>query len=271
MARKAAPKTEGRTPRQAKTPGPDATQATDVPRRGRKPKQREEQPSELALADLFLPDGVEPGSEVSTETDSAQSTAMPLVEHDGEPTAASELATVAADDAVDVTPDAAPTKARRGRRLKAQLETGSAAAPITDAGMPMMDAPPEEMKSVVDAEQPSDRRADGAADDGADAPPAKPRRGRARKPESTLRSPITQPEQRNDGPMAHLPADDRADAEAEAPATVVSAVRWNPATDTATFDWLAIEQVAAAEGPNQDMAKLLLAARAEGANSRWPF
>jgi len=199
---------------------------------------------------------------------------MSSVEHDDEPKAEFELATVTADDAVDVTPDAAPAKARRGRRPKAQPETGSAAAPITDAGMPMMDAPPEEMKSVVDAEQPSDRRADGAADDGADAPPAKPRRGRARKPEPTLRSPTTQPEQRNDGPMAHLPADDRADAEAEAPATVGSAVRWNPATDTATFDWLAIEQVAAAEGPNQDMAKLLLAARAEGqihagASSYW--
>jgi hypothetical protein len=33
---------------------------------------------------------------------------------------------------------------------------------------------------------------------------------------------------------------------------------------------LVIEQVAASDGPNQAMAKLLLAARAEGANSRWP-
>jgi len=37
------------------------------------------------------------------------------------------------------------------------------------------------------------------------------------------------------------------------------------------FDWPAIERVAAQGGPNQAMAKLLVAARAEGAQSRWPF
>jgi len=37
------------------------------------------------------------------------------------------------------------------------------------------------------------------------------------------------------------------------------------------FDWPAIEQVAAQDGPNQGMAKLLVAARAEGGQSRWPF
>jgi len=37
------------------------------------------------------------------------------------------------------------------------------------------------------------------------------------------------------------------------------------------FDWSAIERTAAQEGPNQGMAKLLVAARAEGANSRWPL
>ncbi|MGI4952353.1 MAG: hypothetical protein ACRYGM_11140 [Janthinobacterium lividum] len=53
--------------------------------------------------------------------------------------------------------------------------------------------------------------------------------------------------------------------------TKPSAVRWDVETGTATFDWPAIEQVAGTPGPNQAMAKLLLAARAEGANSRWPF
>lgn len=50
-----------------------------------------------------------------------------------------------------------------------------------------------------------------------------------------------------------------------------AAVRWDAATGLATFDWPSIEQVATMNGPNQGMAKLLLAARAEGANSRWPF
>ena len=40
---------------------------------------------------------------------------------------------------------------------------------------------------------------------------------------------------------------------------------------TASFDWPAIEAVAAVSGANQAMAKLLLAARSEGTNSRWPF
>ncbi len=55
------------------------------------------------------------------------------------------------------------------------------------------------------------------------------------------------------------------------PIATPSAARWDANTGTATFDWPAIEQVAAASGPNQGMAQLLLAARAEGANSRWPF
>lgn len=50
-----------------------------------------------------------------------------------------------------------------------------------------------------------------------------------------------------------------------------SAAQWDQATGTAQFDWPAIERTASQEGPNQAMAKLLIAARAEGANSRWPF
>ena len=49
------------------------------------------------------------------------------------------------------------------------------------------------------------------------------------------------------------------------------AAHWDRATDTVRFDWAAIEQTASQEGPNQAMAKLLVAARAEGANSRWPL
>jgi len=49
------------------------------------------------------------------------------------------------------------------------------------------------------------------------------------------------------------------------------AARWDQATDTVQFDWPSIEQTAAQDGPNQVMAKLLVAARAEGGNSRWPL
>ena len=49
------------------------------------------------------------------------------------------------------------------------------------------------------------------------------------------------------------------------------AAHWDRAADTVWFEWAAIEQTAAQDGPNQAMAKLLVAARAEGANSRWPL
>ncbi len=49
------------------------------------------------------------------------------------------------------------------------------------------------------------------------------------------------------------------------------AAQWDQATDTVRFDWPAIERTASQDGPNQGMAKLLIAARAEGANSRWPL
>ena len=49
------------------------------------------------------------------------------------------------------------------------------------------------------------------------------------------------------------------------------AARWDSAADTVQFDWPEIEQTASRPGPNQVMAKLLVAARAEGATSRWPF
>ena len=49
------------------------------------------------------------------------------------------------------------------------------------------------------------------------------------------------------------------------------AARWDRTADTVEFDWPAIERTAAQDGPNQVMAKLLVAARAEGADSRWPL
>jgi len=49
------------------------------------------------------------------------------------------------------------------------------------------------------------------------------------------------------------------------------AAHWDRATDTVRFDWAEIEHTASQDGPNQVMAKLLVAACAEGANSRWPL
>jgi len=57
--------------------------------------------------------------------------------------------------------------------------------------------------------------------------------------------------------------------DATAPAT--PAARWDRASDTVSFDWPAIERTAAQQGANQAMARLLIAARAEGAHSRWPL
>ncbi len=74
----------------------------------------------------------------------------------------------------------------------------------------------------------------------------------------------TAPAMPGDGAQPPLPGLD-----ALAPAQ--PAAHWNRAMGTVRFDWPAIERTAAQEGPNQGMAKLLVAARAEGANSRWPL
>ena len=70
-----------------------------------------------------------------------------------------------------------------------------------------------------------------------------------------------------------LPASDAASPGPgqDAAAAAQPAAHWDRATDTVRFEWAAIEQTAAQDGPNQAMAKLLVAARAEGANSRWPL
>ena len=75
------------------------------------------------------------------------------------------------------------------------------------------------------------------------------------------------------GPEAtgETPTEYRAAAEAEPAAPSKPAAQWDAASDTVQFDWPEIEQTASRPGPNQVMAKLLVAARAEGAKSRWPF
>ena len=53
-----------------------------------------------------------------------------------------------------------------------------------------------------------------------------------------------------------------------APSPTKPAAQWDRATDTMRLDWPAIERTAAAGSLNQGMAKLLIAARADGAYSR---
>lgn len=85
-------------------------------------------------------------------------------------------------------------------------------------------------------------------------PPSSPRKTRRnREPEASAPPPLEVTEEPSPEPQA------------------AAAAEWHAETGVVTFDWPAIEQVAAAEGPNQPIAKLLLAARAEGARSRWPF
>ena len=138
-----------------------------------------------------------------------------------------------------------PVRAQRGRKPKAQPDEQASALMAADSHI-QAESPNPELTPNTDGE-PSDT----LADSGASPSSRKKRRRRTiqseRQPEaSTVAAAASQPMQQ-------------------------AAARWDADSGTATFDWASIEQVAAADGPNQAMAKLLLAARAEGANSRWPF
>ncbi|GEM_PF-4154026 len=150
-------------------------------------------------------------------------------------------------------PEAPPSaKARRGRKPKADaITTGS-----TDAADAAMSAEPDSPTPEALAPEPAPEPSE---------PELPTLKAKAPKPPSSPRK-----TRRNREPEASAPPPlDIAD---EPPAeTHAAAAQWHAETGTVTFDWPAIEQVAAAEGPNQPMAKLLLAARTEGATSRWPF
>ncbi len=137
-------------------------------------------------------------------------------------------------------------KARRGRKPKVQ----PAPEPLIAESQPAheVSSPARDIKSG-----PGDEGSNTVADNTA-TPSASPRRKR-----------------RGGQNQIDVQRPASTDISAAAPATQPSAASWNADTGAATFDWPGIEQVAATEGPNQAMAKLLLAARAEGANSRWPF
>jgi hypothetical protein len=242
MARK--PKTQ---------PNPDNTVAVPVPepaipdeaavpaRRGRKPKAQlhPDVAAALPVALAAMDDAPAPARRSRTAKPIAPSP---------EPSASGQddpaLSGVEAD-----APTAAPTKApgRKGQGRKPKQAAGSeAAASIQDGATELQDQTPDqpEAKASLDLIE-ADVLAAAAA---------------------------SQVETAADsGPVS--PASEAAQSVPEAKAYVPAkpAAYWDRTTDRVRFDWPAIEQAAAQDGPNQGMAKLLVAARAEGAASRWPL
>lgn len=166
------------------------------------------------------------------------------------------------------------------RKPKAQLHPDVAAAlPLAIAAMDNAPAPaPRSRKAQAAAAQteaprPSKRPAPAAA-----APKSEKQATKRREPKRPAPQPggapapvetdapghEAGPQVAGDDMQAPLPG-------RHAPAPDSPAAQWDRATDTVRFDWPAIERTAAADGPNQGMARLLIAARADGANSRWPL
>lgn len=170
--------------------------------------------------------------------------------------AAADVGSPAPDDTGADAPKADPTKApgRRGPGRKPKQATGAEAAPSIQDGVA---EPQGQAPGQPEAETSLDRTGD-------DAPAA----AAASQAEAAVDSDPVQPD-RDPVSSANKAAQSVPEAEASVPAK--PAAHWDRATNGVQFDWPAIEQVAVQDGPNQAMAKLLLAARAEGAGSRWPF
>ncbi len=139
-----------------------------------------------------------------------------------------------------------PIKARRGRKPKSQPVPEPSAS--VDGRTSESSASAQENPSTKNAEP------DVVADNAATPSASQPRRTRRERQAQTVAQPPASTADTSRPSAPHSPA-----------------AGWDAETGTATFEWSIIEQVAATGGPNQVMAKLLLAARAEGANSRWPF
>ena len=165
-----------------------------------------------------------------------------------------------ADDRPVTTEELPLTSSRRGRKPKQAANAGPAPPPVDDIS--------------PGGEHPSE-----AAAVTTDEMPAKARPGRKPKQPQLAAEP---PSGGNEAPAAVVDAAERGEVdqqselqrhspESAASAQAKPAAHWARATDSVTFDWPAIEQTASRDGPNQALAKLLIAARAEGANSRWPF
>ena len=141
-----------------------------------------------------------------------------------------------------------PAKARRGRKPKAHPDVRTPETTEADTGVEAENSALEVVSSSGDDEQSNSKKGSTAL---LSESPRKTRRRRDAQDDGSTKA--------------------STDAVAASQQAQSSAARWDANTGITTFDWPAIEQVSASDGPNQAMAKLLLAARAEGANSRWPF
>jgi hypothetical protein len=172
-------------------------------------------------------------------------------------------------------PDETPAPARRGRKKTSAAISGPAPADgvATAPALPMTDTPPAQGRKP-----PGRRKA---------APPSLLDQALEQQPEPDMASsnPAAKPASAGDDtmiaemayPVSAGDASTAPPSEAAPPSLsqdtppAKPAAQWNRATDTVQFDWPEIERTASQDGPNQVMAKLLVAARAEGATSRWPL
>ena len=215
----------------------------------RKPKANQGTAPDAPVAgDKLTPGGEAPVSRRGRRPKSA--TASPEEESSVESEAPSVGAR--ADDSASLELVSAPTRRRPGPKPK-QRDTATAAAPLLNETAAKRGRKPRQSTPIFEL---STAAADAAQSDDA----AHPDGSGSTDPVGVDDAAATSGEQ----PASMMARNDQAGA-------AKPAAHWEQSTETAKFDWIEIERTAAQPGPNQVMAKLLIAARAEGANSRWPL
>ena len=171
------------------------------------------------------------------------------------------LATMDSDDAVGGSVDAdgsitdpvtAPVRKRPGPKPKQRAGTAEAASLRDDA-----EPTPEQEAQAPDAD-------------------LEPMPAAGDKPDADVAGQQEQVDDQGPATLQATPDPAASDAASSgssqnAAASAQPAAQWDRKTDTVQFDWAEIEHTASQDGANQVMAKLLVAARAEKANSRWPL
>ena len=174
------------------------------------------------------------------------------------------LATMDSDDAVAGSADtdgsiadpvAAPVRKRPGPKPKQQAG-GDAAAPLRKGARAKSGQKARASDATPDPMSAADSRPDAGTDGQQD------QQEQLRGPKPGTPKPTSASAASNAAPSG---------SSQNAATSAQPAAQWDRATDTVRFDWAEIEHTASQDGPNQVMAKLLVAARAEGASSRWPL
>ena len=172
-------------------------------------------------------------------------------------------------------PDILPAPGRRGGKPKTTADVGVAAP--AESSTPARGRRGRKPGQQADAPEPALPLAAGVDQLAAEASPSADGPGPAGEGDTSIAGmavPVSGEPTSNASPKKHENAAPHAgNAVPISPHSDTSApaARWDDASDTVSFDWPAIERTAAQGGPNQAMAKLLIAARAEGAHSRWPL